>query len=335
VLGALGLSASLDRLVATPSRYGWAWDVAVSGPDIDLLEHNPDIAAVAEGRFQVPLVIDGRPTSAMGLEDKLGEISPTVVEGRAARSASEIVLGTDTLARLHRKIGDTVTADGPAGTRRLQVVGRGVFAVPDDPLPLADGAALTLAGLDTLGLADRTNEDQSYSRYLVKWAPGVDANAAHARLASQYELVDPRPPPEVHKLTQVQALPRILAFFLASIAVLGMGYALVTGVARRRRDFAVLRTLGFTGHQVSGAVAWQASTITVLGVAAGIPLGLIIGRTVWAHVAGGLGVATDSAVPTFALVVAVPAALFAANLIAFVPGRVAARTRPANALRSE
>ena len=161
-------------------------------------------------------------------------------------------------------------------------------------MPLADGAALTLAGLDTLGLADGSHEDQSYTQYLVKWAPGVDINAAQARLAGQYEVVNPRPPPEVQKLTQVQALPRILAGFLASIAVLAMGYALVTGVTRRRRDFAVLRTLGFTGHQVSGAVAWQASTITALGVAAGIPLGLMIGRTIWAHVAGGLGVATDS-----------------------------------------
>jgi predicted lysophospholipase L1 biosynthesis ABC-type transport system permease subunit len=271
----------------------------------------------------------------MGLANKLGEISPTVVEGRPARSADEIVLGTDTLARLHRTVGDTVTAEGPAGSRRLRVVGRGVFAVPDDPLPLADGAALTLAGLDTLGLADRTHEAQSYTRYLVKWAPGVDANAAQARLAGHYELISPRPPPEVHKLTQVQALPRILAFFLASIAVLAMGYALVTSVTRRRRDFAVLRTLGFTSHQVSGAVAWQASTITALAVAAGIPLGLMIGRTVWAHVAGGLGVATDSAVPMFALVAAVPATLLIANLIAFVPGRVAARTQPASTLRSE
>jgi hypothetical protein len=335
VLGALGLSASLDRLVATPSRYGWAWDLSVVGPDINLLEQNPDIAAVAEGRFNVPLVIDGRQTPAMGLASKLGEISPTVVEGRPARSAGEIVLGTDTLARLHRSVGDTVTAEGPAGIRRLHVVGRGVFAAPEDPLPLSDGAALSLADLDTLGLADGSHEGQSYVRYVVRWAPGVDATAARARLAGHYELIGPRPPPEVQKLTEVQALPRILAGFLASIAAVAIGYALVTGVTRRRRDFAVLRTLGFTGRQVSAAVAWQASTITALGVAVGIPLGLVVSRIVWAQLAGGLGVATDSAVPTFALVVAVPAALLAANLIAFVPGRVAARTQPANALRSE
>ena len=336
VLGALGLSASLDRLVTTPARYGSGWDIAVvSDPDLDALAHNPDLAAVGVGRFNVPLVLDGRPTYAIGLESRLGEISPTVLEGRPARSASEIVLGTDTLARIHRNIGDTVTAEGPAGSRRLQVVGRGVFPSPDDPLPLADGAALSLAGLDKLGLADGSHYDQSYVQYLVKWAPGVDVNAAKARLAAQYEVVTPRPPPEVQKLTQVQALPRVLAGFLASIAVLAMGYALVTGVTRRRRDFAILRTLGFTGRQVSATVAWQASTITALGVAAGIPLGLVICRTIWAHVAGGLGVATDAAVPTFALLVALPAALFGANLIAFVPGRLAARTQPATALRSE
>ncbi|MEP6660280.1 MAG: FtsX-like permease family protein [Acidimicrobiales bacterium] len=335
MLGALGLSASLDRLVATPSRYGWAWDLAVVDADINQLEHNPDLAAVAEGRFHVPLVVDGRPTSAMGLANRLGEISPTVVEGRPPRSASEIVLGTDTLDRLHRKVGDTVTTDGPAGSRQMQVVGRGVFDAPEDPLPLADGAALTLAGLDSLGLADGTLEDQSYAQYLVRWAPGVDTNAAQARLAGRYELITPRPPPEVQKLTEVQALPRVLAGFLASIAALAMGYALVTAVSRRQRDFAVLRTIGFTGRQVSGAIAWQASMITAFGVAAGIPLGLVVGRVIWAHVAGGLGVATDTALPTLALLVAVPSALFAANLVAFVPGRVAARTRPANTLRSE
>jgi ABC-type lipoprotein release transport system permease subunit len=37
----------------------------------------------------------------------------------------------------------------------------------------------------------------------------------------------------------------------------------------------------------------------------------------------------------FALVAAVPATLLIANLIAFVPGRVAARTQPASTLRSE
>jgi hypothetical protein len=337
VLAALGLSASLDRLVTTPARYGAGWDIAIvqSNPDINVLAHNRDLAAIGVGRFHVPLVLDGRPTFAIGLESRLGEISPTVLAGRPARSASEIVLGTDTLARIHRNVGDTVTADGPAGTRRLQVVGRGVFSSPDDPLPLADGAELSLAGLNTLGLADGSHEDQSYVQYLVKWAPSVDVNAAKARLAAQYQVITPRPPPEVQKLTQVQALPRVLAGFLASIAVLAMGYALVTGVTRRRRDFAVLRTIGFTGRQVSATVAWQASTISALGVAAGIPLGLVIGRTIWAHVAAGLGVATDTAVPTLALLVAVPVALFGANLIAFVPGRVAARTQPANALRSE
>ena len=145
----------------------------------------------------------------------------------------------------------------------------------------------------------------------------------------------PSAPPEVEKLAQVDDLPKVLAGLLALLALFAVGYALVTAVSRRRRDFAVLKTLGFRRRQVAGAIAWQASTLGFLGALIGIPFGLIIGRWTWALVADGLGVAPDPALPVVALACAVPATLLVANLVAFVPGRVAARTRPAVVLRAE
>jgi ABC-type lipoprotein release transport system permease subunit len=114
-----------------------------------------------------------------------------------------------------------------------------------------------------------------------------------------------------------------------------VGHALVSAVNRRRRDLALLKTLGFVRGQVSATVAWQASSLAIVGLAVGIPLGLIVGRWAWVLVADGLGVATDAALPTVALLLAIPVALFVANLVAFVPGRLAARTRPAVVLRAE
>lgn len=65
----------------------------------------------------------------------------------------------------------------------------------------------------------------------------------------------------------------------------------------------------------------------------GIPVGVIVGRWAWTALADNLGTVAEPIVPVLALVLAVP--LVIVNLVAFVPGRIAARLRPATVLRSE
>src|SRR5206468_3082553 len=108
-----------------------------------------------------------------------------------------------------------------------------------------------------------------------------------------------------------------------------------TSVRRRRRELALLKTIGFGRRQVGATIAWQATTLAAVGLVVGIPVGLLVGRAVWRSVADGLGVATGATTPTVGLILTVLAALALANLIAFFPARNAARTRPAIALRSE
>jgi ABC-type lipoprotein release transport system permease subunit len=117
--------------------------------------------------------------------------------------------------------------------------------------------------------------------------------------------------------------------------VVAVGHALVTAVWRRRRDLALLKTLGFDRRQVRATIAWQATTLAVVGLLVGVPLGTVVGRLAWGVVASGLGVATDATVPALVVLVLAPAALIVANLIAVLPARAAARTRPALVLRSE
>ena len=114
-----------------------------------------------------------------------------------------------------------------------------------------------------------------------------------------------------------------------------MGHALVTAVRRRGRELALLKTLGFTRRQVHATVAWQATTLGIVGLVVGIPGGVIVGRTLWRVVANGLGVTAATAIPATALLLCIPCALALVNLIAFFPARTAGRTSPAVALRSE
>jgi putative ABC transport system permease protein len=122
---------------------------------------------------------------------------------------------------------------------------------------------------------------------------------------------------------------------LAALAIIAVGHALLAGAQRRRRELALLKTLGFDRRQVRATVAWQAMTLATVGLIVGIPAGLFVGSVVWHFVADGVGVSTTAFVPALGFVLTVPAALAVVNLIGFFPGHAAARTRPAVALASE
>lgn len=98
-----------------------------------------------------------------------------------------------------------------------------------------------------------------------------------------------------------------------------------TGPDRRRRDLAVLKTLGLSRSQVS--------SLAGAALLVGLPVGALAGRWSWALFAGSIGVAGQASVPLPLILLAIPAALLLANLIAAAPGWAAARIRPAYILR--
>jgi ABC-type antimicrobial peptide transport system permease subunit len=106
-------------------------------------------------------------------------------------------------------------------------------------------------------------------------------------------------------------------------------------VRRRRRDLAVFRALGLTPRQSRVVIASQATTIGLVGVLAGVPLGLIVGRAGWQWVANSVPFVYRPPVAVVAAIVIVPAALAVANLMAAVPARTAARVSTAEVLRAE
>ena len=122
---------------------------------------------------------------------------------------------------------------------------------------------------------------------------------------------------------------------LLFMAVATLVHVLVTSVQKRRRDLAILKTLGFVRRQVRGTVAWQATSLTLVALAVGFPVGIAAGRWIWTAFAGSLGVVSAPAVRVLVLILAIPIAIVAANLIAALPARAAARTKPALVLRAE
>jgi ABC-type lipoprotein release transport system permease subunit len=142
-------------------------------------------------------------------------------------------------------------------------------------------------------------------------------------------------PVDILNYARIQTTPLALAGLLAVLAVATVAHLLVTSLRRRRRDLAVLKTMGFVRGQVSAAVAWQATTLVVLALLVGLPLGAAGGRWVWQVFADRIGISPDPRVPVLTLALFIPVALVVANLLAAGPGWVAGRLKPAPVLRTE
>jgi hypothetical protein len=356
VVAAITFGGSLSHLVTTPRLYGQDWDLAFdagfsvvpTAAATALLGGNAAVEAFSGGTYG-DLAVGGRQVAAVGIEAIERSVFPTLLAGRPPQADDEIVLGTKTLSRLRRRVGDTVTVDVGGEPRPMRVVGRAVFPKLGrgsfSTTSLGEGAAVT-ARL----LAQPTPEapDDIYNFLLIRWSHRPGSGAARAGVirdltelaagcsgASGLCLPATLRPGVIDGYSRVRATPIVLAGLLAVLALATLAHTLVTSLRRRRRDLAILKTLGFVRRQVSAAVAWQSTVLVAIAVVVGVPVGVAAGGWVWTTFADQLGVATAARTPVAAVVAAVPAALVAANLIAAMPARFAARTRPAVVLRSE
>lgn len=348
VVAALTFSASLNRLTHTPALFGWNWDAVVFGSadrpsqqEVDQIKKriaaDRDVRAVTAGTLDT-VIVRGGELLALAMEPG-GSVQPAMIEGEPPFGSNEIALGTDTMRSLRLRIGDTIQVRGGNDLQQgikgkqlqMKVVGR--LAMPSFFFSFTrpgQGAAVTLAGMKLLRPAAEGGA------FFLRFRPGVDRRAAERRLAAQNLFVLPRQDPgDLSSIRSISNVPLVLAGLLAAMSAATLAHTLVTSIRRRRRDFALLRTLGFVRRQVHVTVAWQASTLVLVALAIGIPIGVAAGRWGWRLFTDSLGVVPQPVISWAVLCVLVPATLVLANLIAFIPGRIAGRVRPAVVLRAE
>jgi ABC-type lipoprotein release transport system permease subunit len=353
VVAALTFAAGLDRLLHTPRLFGVTWQLEAEGGGETPAEVRDDVRAIDAvladeravrgwSRLAASRVeLEGRNVPAVAFTPVEGRVTPTVASGRLPRSADEVALGKRTLDRLGVEVGDRVDARFRDEGRELAVVGRvvlpglGNYPGGDKTAP-GDGAMLTPAGLRSL------SPPFDFSRSVIRLDRDADASIVRRRVADrlgrgieEFRVVGVQRPADVVDLERIRSTPVILAGMLALLGAATVTHALVTTIRRRRRELAMLKTLGFTRGQVSASIAWQASTIAAISVVIGVPLGVAVGRLVWSVLARSIGVVPEPAFAWLAVILALPVLLAGANLVAAGPAWVAGRTRPAAVLRTE
>lgn len=348
---AVTFAASMNRLLVNPRLSGYTWDaiIALNGEEIDppkkVIAADPAVATAWE-MDGGSLVVGGLSEPGALAFDLRGPFRPAMVEGRFPTAADEIALGSETMRRIDARIGSTVQVssggdfEGVATSPALpyRVVGRAAvpqfFFAQTEP---GRGAVLSFEGLERL---PRGEGDFSGAAFFVNFKPGVDRDEALRRLVERLRPFEPFPLPSrrgasVSNLSRITDVPLVLAAVLAAMAAGILGHTLATAIRRRRRDIAILKTLGFVRRQVRAVVAWQATAITLIALAIGLPVGIAGGRWLWRIFAEHLAVVPEPVVPVAALGLGIPAALVLANLVAGLPGRAAGRMRPGLALRTE
>ena len=352
---ALSFGTSLVHLVRSPALYGQTWDLSVDVQFSTIATDQADAflrtqQGVAGWSYGVhgDVAVAGTLVPAIGIGPGKGSlIFPTLLDGRPPEGPGEIVLGTKTLTRLGGRLQETIPVEINGEHSEKLIVGRGLFPAfgrgSFTMTNLGEGAALAP---EVLTQPDASAPGNMYNLVLVRFAPGPQREHRLAALLDNLDksgycppefciITTDQRPTDIVNYARVQVIPFVLAGLLLALAVATVAQLLHTSIRRRRRDLAILKTLGFVRAQVSAAVAWQASALAAVALLLGLPIGITLGRWAWALFAGRAGVSAEPHLPVAAALVAIPSALLIANAIAAAPARRASQLQAAPALRTQ
>jgi ABC-type lipoprotein release transport system permease subunit len=360
---------SLTGLINDPARYGWDWTTLVQSqggwgtfpPDTmaEIMHQQPGIAGWSEFGFS-QLLIDHQEVPVLGLQRQSGSVQPPTTSGHALTTARQIELGSVTMRQLGVHVGERVTV----GTAKRPVIQTmtvvGVVTLPSmgtvltDHVSLGRGAMLEdSALLSVQGLPPFTQAtvatDGGLSSPSYPSAVAIDTTSAVAARRAVASIVRAEPDrtpggmyflypqqgAQVVDLHQMGALPISIALGVALAAVLALALTIVASVRQRRRELALLKSVGMRRSQLRAVVASQTSTVLAIAVLIGIPLGIAAGRWAWTAFAQEIGVVPAPVLPAAKIALGVLALLVVGNLLATWPAAIAARTSVARVLRSE
>jgi len=361
VVATVTFGASLDSLVSHPRLYGWNWDYELTGGGgiapvpgqlaATMLDGDRSVAAWSGVYFGGTASVDGELVPVLGQREH-AMVSPPVLSGHGLDTSGQIVLGGATLSALHKRVGDTVeTSIGGSTPNRLKIVGTATMPIIGVQVGgqhpgMGTGAIVSSTLIPVSASNPNDVSPAGPSAVLVRLRSGanpVTSLRSLRRIAAELTLprnygvtvLTVQRPSEIINYRSMGTIPAFLGVGLGAAAVAAVGFTLVASVRRRRRDLALLKTLGFTRRQLAATVAWQSSIVVFLGIVVGVPVGIVVGRLLWNLFAHAIDAVPQTTVPAVTIFLITVGALALANVVAALPGRIAANTSTAILLRVE
>ncbi len=354
--GTLVFGSSLTHLTTTPALYGEDYQLnftvnsAGAGAAIMArLGRDHAVTGISRG-VATQVTIGGTAVGLVAGRSLRGPLLFSAVTGTLPDGDGQIGLGSSTMSQLHTRLGSTVdvTLLTPSGGKRtvpFRVVSQVAFPVLGGTVGLGSGALMSISGL--LAASCPPGPDQASCRQgilanpsgglLISTVAGPRGRADVNRYIDTFRSISALPvtPTSLINFGEAVNFPLIFGALLAVFGAATLAHLLLVSVSRRRREIGLLKVLGFLNGQVVAAVGWQATTVALVGIVIGIPLGVIAGRATWHLFAAHLGVVPVAVVPVGLVAALVVGVLVVANLLAIGPAVVAARSKPGRLLRAQ
>lgn len=280
IVALLALSAGLNRTAGQLVHLGRA-DLGLFQRDAgDPTSSVLPLSLLARLRAQ-PEVVDATPIQ--------------LVVGALPRAPSAIVFGIDTDGFVARRLVYTA-GHGPAAGQAVlgDLLAKGLHLAPGGSIQLGQrtfgiagvyhagitfqdqGVITTLA--DAQALAGRTSQETT--TIAVRLASQVTPATAERGLDHAFPGVSPISDPSEairsgvnsQLISKAVLLIVVLALIIGALAVAN---TMLAAVLERRRELALLSTIGWSGSQLAGLVLGEAVAVSLLGTAAGLLLGLL------------------------------------------------------------
>jgi hypothetical protein len=351
---------SLAHLTATPALYGAPFQMYFnySGPGgasgLGLLGQLAADQRISQITLASALDVTVNHVQVRGFVVSVahgkGPLLLSAVQGRLPAGDDQIVLGTSTMHRTGARIGGLVrlTVTDPSGasrTRSFRVVG--MLAFPGDFATggLGTGAALTTEGYIAAACPSGPKQGACLKQVgsrppdlvLIRAVDGAAGQAALTRYGGRQDENATRPviPAALVNFGESANFPLLLGGIVTLCGLATLAHLLVVSVARRRTENGLLRALGMVRRQLASIVFWQATTVAVIAIVLGIPIGIAVGQVIWRAFAVSLGVVPAPVVHAWPLAAVAAGVLVTANVLAAIPALGAARARPGRVLRAE
>ncbi|MER7762891.1 ABC transporter permease [Streptomyces sp. NPDC097619] len=331
---ATGLSSTMLAFGDSGRDGGTTVEVSARGPqaraldDVRLeqrLRSLPGAASVRARAFsQAHLVGESRPVFADFYRGD-GRTEPQeIARGRAPRAAGEIAAGPAFLDQRGLRLGSRITLELNGNRIPVQVVG-----------VVVQGNARALEAswptLERLAPALRAAE------YRVRLTPGADPRAYAAAARALDDGLDARVLDTANAgTTTVVAFSTVFTVLLTAVAALGVFNTVLLDTRERRRDLAMMKSVGMTPRQVVVTTISSVAGLGLVGGLLGIPLGIAAHGLVLDHI--GVIAFTERMRDVWHLPQLsglLLAGVSIAVLGALLPARTAARSTIATALHTE
>jgi FtsX-like permease family len=350
------------------SQGGWgAWSspAAMAG----LVSHQPGVTGWSEFGFgQLPMAKAEAgapaPQEAAGplvpvlglLQQPGGAVEPPTTSGHPLAGEYQVELGAVTMRQFGLHIGDQIRIwpDNHLFTVVGTVTLPSMGVSHTDHVSLGSGAMIEESALVAVqelatkqpvasGSDTSTSNPAAPSTVVIDVSSAADASRLAARIikaepdgtpGGMYEL-PPQQGAQIINFQQMGALPLALALGVAAAAIVALALTVMASVRQRRRELALLKSLGMQRGQLRAIVTSQAVTIMAVATLVGVPLGVAGGRWTWTTFANSIGVVPAPVVPVTTLALGIAGLIAAGALLALWPAAIAARTVPAVLLRAE